>query len=301
MATRRLPLLLAALLSSSTAAPAAAKSPLVLLTDFGTTNGAVSAMKGVAYTVAPDLLVSDLAHDGIGGIWQAGYVLSQAVGYWPAGTVFVAVVDPGVGTDRLAVVVKTRTGRYLVGPNNGLFTFVLDRDGVEEARVIDERVNRLPGSEGSHTFHGRDVFGYTGARLAAGVIDLAQVGPRLPPERLVSLPYRRAERVGPVARGLIPMLDVPFGNVWTNVPGSLLAELDVHLGDRVRVRILHGGAVVDEVIAPFRRTFGEVPAGQPLVYVNSLLNVAVALNMASYAERHQVAAGPDWTVELRKE
>jgi S-adenosylmethionine hydrolase len=297
MSTRRLPLLLAVLLGAS---PAWARAPLVLLTDFGTSNGAVSAMKGVAYTVAADLLVSDLTHDG-GGIWQAGYVLFQAVDFWPAGTVFVAVVDPGVGTDRLAVVVKTRTGRYLVGPNNGLFTFVLDRDGVEEVRVIDERVNRLPGSEGSHTFHGRDVFGYTGARLAAGLIGLEQVGPRLSPDRLVALPFRRAERTGPVARGAIPMLDLPFGNVWTNVPRALLEQLEIHLGDRVHVRILHRGAVVDEVVAPYRRTFGEVPAGQPLVYVNSLLNVAVALNMASYADRHQVSAGPDWTVELRKE
>ncbi len=160
------------------AAAAQARAPLVLLTDFGTQDGAVSAMKGVAYGVSQDLLISDLSHENP-SIFAGAYRLYQAEQFWPAATVFVAVVDPGVGTERLSIVLKTRTGHYFVGPNNGLLSLVAERDGIEGLRQIDEHVNRRPGSEESHTFHGRDVFAYTGARLAAGVISFEQVGPPL--------------------------------------------------------------------------------------------------------------------------
>lgn len=140
---------------------------------------------------------------------------------WPKGTVFIAVVDPGVGTERLSVVLKTRTGRYFVGPDNGLLSLVAERDGIEGLRQIDERINRRPGSDDSHTFHGRDVFGYTGARLAAGVISFEQVGPPLAPRSLISLNYRRPQLEGMKVTGIIPVLDVQYGNVWTNIPKAL--------------------------------------------------------------------------------
>ena len=167
-----------------------ARAPLVLLTDFGTQDGAVSAMKGVAYGVSQDLLISDLSHENP-SIFAGAYRLYQAEQFWPAGTVFVAVVDPGVGTQRLSVVLKTRTGHYFVGPDNGLVSLVAERDGAEALRRIDERINRRPGSEDSHTFHGRDVFAYTGARLAAGVISFEQVGPLAKPQSLISIAYRK--------------------------------------------------------------------------------------------------------------
>src|SRR5271156_4177673 len=167
---------------------ARARAPMVLLTDFGTQDGAVAAMKGVAYSVSQNLLVADLSHENP-SIFVGAYRLYQAEQFWPEGTVFVAVVDPGVGTQRLSVVLKTRTGHYFVGPDNGLLSLVAERDGIAELRRIDERGNRRPGSEESHTFHGRDVFAYTGARLAAGVIRFDQVGPVLPPQSLISIPY----------------------------------------------------------------------------------------------------------------
>ena len=165
-----------------------AASPLVLLTDFGTSDGAVSAMKGVAYGVSQQLLISDLSHENP-DIFTGAYRLYQTEEFWPKGTVFVCVIDPGVGTARLSVVLKTRNGHYFVGPDNGLFSLVAERDGIEALRQIDENVNRRKGSENSHTFHGRDVYGYTGARLAAGVIGFEQVGPLLPPEKLIRIPY----------------------------------------------------------------------------------------------------------------
>ncbi|HEY2144719.1 MAG TPA: S-adenosyl-l-methionine hydroxide adenosyltransferase family protein, partial [Steroidobacteraceae bacterium] len=249
---------------------AAARTPLVLLTDFGTQDGAVSAMKGVAYSVSEDLLISDLSHENP-GIFEGAYRLFQTEQFWPEGTVFVAVVDPGVGTERLSIVLKTRTGHYFVAPNNGLLSLVAERDGIEELRQIDERVNRRPGSEDSHTFHGRDVFAYTGARLAAGVINFEQVGPSLPPQKLIRLAYRDPRRVAGKVSGIIPVLDVQFGNVWTNIPKTLFDELHVAMGTALHVRIFHKDKLVDETLAPYQRTFGEVPVGQPLVYINSLL------------------------------
>ena len=279
---------------------ALARTPLVLLTDFGTTDGAVSAMKGVAYGVSQDLLISDLSHENP-DIFTGAYRLYQAEEFWPKGTVFVAVVDPGVGTERLSVVLKTRSERYFVAPNNGLLTLVAERDGIEELRQIDEKINRRPGSEQSHTFHGRDVFGYTGARLAAGVISFEQVGPKLPASALVSIAYRKPERVGDKVVGIIPVLDIQFGNVWTNIPKPLFDQLQVQLGQSVRVRISHDGELVDDTLAPYRRTFGEVAVGQPLVYINSLMNVAIALNLGNYAATHKVESGVDWLVEISKQ
>ena len=280
-------------------AAALARTPLVLLTDFGTQDGAVAAMKGVAYSVSQDLLITDLSHENP-SIFDGAYRLYQTEEFWPKGTVFVAVVDPGVGTDRLAVVLKTRTGHYFVSPNNGLLTLVAERDGIEELRQIDERINRRPGSEQSHTFHGRDVFAYTGARLAAGVITFDQVGPKLPPATLVSIAYRKPERVGDKVVGIIPVLDIQFGNVWTNIPKALFDQLQVNLGQAVRVRIFHGDDLVDDTVAPYRRTFADAPVGEPLVYINSLLNVAVAINLGSYAAVHKVDSGVDWLVEISK-
>lgn len=276
-----------------------ARTPLVLLTDFGTQDGAVSAMKGVAYSVSQDLLVSDLSHENP-SIFDGAYRLYQAEQFWPAGTVFVAVVDPGVGTSRLSVVLKTRTGHYFVGPDNGLLSLVAERDGIEGLRQIDESVNRRPGSDESHTFHGRDVFVYTGARLAAGVIGFDQVGPALSPQKLIAIPYRKAQRHGVTVSGIVPVLDIQFGNVWTNIPKPLFDELGIRLGDPVHVKILHGDTLVQEERIPYQRTFGEVATGKPLVYINSLLNVAVALNQSSYAAAHKIESGPDWTIEISK-
>jgi len=256
-------------------------------------------MKGVAYSVSQDLLISDLSHENP-SIFDGAYRLFQTEQFWPEGTVFVAVVDPGVGTKRLSVVLKTRTNRYFVGPDNGLLSLVAERDGIEGLRQIDEGVNRRPGSDDSHTFHGRDVFAYTGARLAAGVISFEQVGPALPPQSLISIAYRKPVRTGSEVSGIIPVLDVQFGNVWTNIPKSLFDELHVALGTSLHVRIFHDGKLVDETRAPYQRTFGEVAVGKPLVYINSLLNVAVALNQQNYAAAHKVESGPEWTIEIGK-
>src|SRR6187200_46381 len=150
---------------------AAQKKVLVFQTDFGLKDGAVSAMKGVAMSVSADLKIFDLTHEiPAYNIWEAAYRLEQTVPYWPAGTVFVSVVDPGVGTTRRSVVLKTKSGHFIVTPDNGTLTLTAQSLGVDTLREIDEAINRRKGSEKSYTFHGRDVYAYTAARLASGTI-----------------------------------------------------------------------------------------------------------------------------------
>jgi S-adenosylmethionine hydrolase len=245
--------------------------------------------------------VSDLTHNIPDyDIWLGAYRLYQTANYWPKGSVFVSVIDPGVGTARKSVVLKTKEGRYFVGPDNGLFTLIAERDGVAELREIDEKVNRLAGSAESYTFHGRDVYAFVGARLASGAITYEQVGPVLPSESVVKIPYQKAVRNGNTIRGIIPVLDVKYGNVWTNIPKSLFEQLKVGVHEQVQVRILHKGKQIDKVIAPFEHTFGGVAKGKPLVYLNSLLDVAIAISQGNYAAKHNIESGVDWEVEITK-
>ncbi len=295
-------LLTALCLSAALIAPAyAGKNALVLQTDFGTSDGAVSAMRGVAYGVDPNLTVADLTHDIPDyDIWVGGYRLFQTANYWPEGTVFVSVIDPGVGTARKSVVLKTRAGRYFVGPDNGQFTLIAERDGVAEVREIDEQVNRRAGSGESYTFHGRDVYAYVGARLASGAISYEQVGPLLPNDGVVKIPYQQAARDGDKLRGIIPVLDVKYGNVWTNIPKPLFEQLGVKEHELVQVRLFHNKKLVNTVVAPYEHTFGGVAKGRPLVYLNSLLEVALALNQDNYAAKNKVASGVDWEMEISR-
>jgi len=273
---------------------------LVIQTDFGTKDGAVAAMKGVAVGVSPRLAIYDLSHENTPfDVWEAAYRLKQTASYWPAGTVFVSVIDPGVGTERKSVVLKTKSGHFFVGPDNGTWTLVAEELGIEGVREIDEARNRRKASEKSYTFHGRDVYVFTGAKLAAGVMRFEDVGPELE-AKVVEIAYEKARREGGALVGTIPYLDFQFGNVWTNLGEALWAELGVKPGERVKVTIARGGERVYEGEMPYARTFGDVPEGEPLVYLNSLLNVSFALNMENFAERHGIGCGAEWSVRVEK-
>src|SRR5580693_10610671 len=198
---------------------------VVYQSDFGLKDGAVSEMKGVAMGVSPELKLYDLTHEiPAYNIWEAAYRLQQTVPYWPVGTVFVSVVDPGVGTSRKSVVLKTKTGQFIVTPDNGTLTLLAESLGIDQIREIDESVNRRQDSKKSYTFHGRDVYAFTAARLAAGVITYEQVGPLLP-KRVVSIPYQKATLKGKTLEGTIAILDIQYGNVWTNITDSLFSKL----------------------------------------------------------------------------
>ncbi|WP_426668627.1 SAM hydrolase/SAM-dependent halogenase family protein [Mucilaginibacter sp. McL0603] len=271
---------------------------VVFQSDFGLKDGAVSAMKGVANGVSTDLKLYDLTHEiPAYNIWEAAYRLEQTVRYWPAGTVFVSVVDPGVGTTRKSVVLKTKSGHYIVTPDNGTLTLIAESLGIAEIREIDEAVNRRKDSQKSYTFHGRDVYAYTGARLAAGVITYEQVGPLLP-KKVVSIPYQKATLDGKVLKGNISILDVQYGNVWTNIPDSLFNQLKPHYGDIVHVTLLYKNKPVYKGDMPYSQTFGEVAEGKPLAYLNSLLQLSFALNQGDFAKTNHIASGSDWSVEV---
>jgi S-adenosylmethionine hydrolase len=293
-------LLLGAVIALS-ASLAQARTPLVLMTDFGQADGAVSAMRGVAFGVDGGLNVADLTHEiPEYDIWTGAYRLYQTASYWPSGSVFVTVVDPGVGTQRKSVVLKTKSGQFYVGPNNGLYTLVAERDGVEALREIDESVNRLPGSADSYTFHGRDVYAYTGARLASGQIGFEQVGPLLEAASLVRIAYQAPVQQTDRLEGNIPVLDVNYGNVWSNIPKTMLDRFQVKVGDRLRFRLYQGKRLVADVVAPFENSFGGVAPGKPVAYVNSLLNLSIAINQGNFAKVHKVQSGADWRLEVRK-
>jgi S-adenosylmethionine hydrolase len=279
----------------------AQKKIVVYQSDFGLKDGAVSEMKGVAMGVSTELKLFDLTHEiPAYNIWDAAYRLQQTVPYWPAGTVFVSVVDPGVGTSRKSVVLLTKTGQYIVTPDNGTLTLIAESLGIAGIREIDEAVNRRKDSKKSYTFHGRDVYSYTGARLAAGVISFEQVGPLLPKQAVVTLPYQHAVLEGATIKGTIPVLDVQYGNVWTNIPGELFQKLGVGFGQMVSVRVLHEGKEVYAGEMPYSETFGAVAPGKPLAYLNSLLQFSFALNQGNFAATYGIASGGDWMVEIRK-
>ena len=274
-------------------------NPLVFQTDFGLVDGAVSAMYGVAYCVNPELKIHDLTHDITPfNIWEASYRLIQTINYWPKNTVFVSVVDPGVGSVRKSVVAKTKGGQYIVTPDNGTLTHVMRLDGIEAVREIDESINRLPRSGESYTFYGRDVYAYTGARLAAGVIDYTQVGPELPVDSLTSLPIVEPRIEGTAVCCTIDVLDVRFGSLWTNIPRSLFLQTGVQYGDRVSITIENDTRTVYRNIIQFARSFTDVFVGEALTYVNSVDCVAVAINQGSFARAYNIGTGNSWRIRI---
>lgn len=281
-----------------------ARRPLVFASDFGEIDGAVSAMKGVALGIEPSLSVHDLTHLITPfSIWEGAYRIAASAPSWPRGTVFVCVVDPGVGTDRAPIVLRTREDRIFVGPDNGLFTVIADREGVAEVRVIDVARHQR-GSASSHTFHGRDLFAVVGASLAGGRLSFAAVGEPLgrDPVRLPILaPERSLDQDGtPILRGSVTVLDARYGNVWTNLPEALLTALAIGTGDSLAVTIREDDAVRFDGVIPFVSTFGDVAEGAPLAYLNSDLELAFAIHLGSFAEAHAIAAGPRWSVEVEK-
>ena len=277
------------------------KNAVVFQTDFGLADGAVSAMYGVAHGVDCDLRIFNLTHDiPQYNIWEASYRLIQTVTYWASGTVFVSVVDPGVGTDRKSIVAKTITGQYIVTPDNGTLTHVKRMCGIVEAREIDENINRLPNSGASYTFHGRDVYAYTGARLAAGVIDFEGVGPKINVEDIVELPTVEPAKDGEAVTGTIDVLDVRFGSLWTNIGRELFMNSGINYGDRVEVSIKNDTREVYRNIMVFATSFAEVHVGETLVYVNSLDCLAVAINQGSFSKAYNIQTGTNWRISIRK-
>ena len=274
---------------------------LVLQSDFGLVDGAVSAMIGVALDESPTLKIHHLTHDITPyNIFEGSYRLFQTVNYWPAGTTFVSVVDPGVGSKRKSVVAKTKKGQYIVTPDNGTLSFIKKHVGIEAIREISEVENRREDTEHSYTFHGRDVYAYTGAKLASGHISFEEVGPELKVEDIVEIQVVETTLADNYVSGAIDILDVRFGSLWTSITREEFCTLNPEFGDRFEVTIYNNDMLVYQNQVTYGKSFADVRIGQPILYINSLYRVGLAINQGSFAKAYNVGVGAQWHIEIKR-
>lgn len=272
---------------------------LVFQTDFGYKDSTVAAMYGVVKRVDHTLEIIDSTHElPPFDIWSASYRLWQAMRFWPEGTVFVSVVDPGVGTSRRACVALTKDGYYIVTPDNGSLTHVAKYHGIQAVREIDETINRLhgQGTDETSVFHGRDLFGYCAARLASNIISFEAVGPAYDSSEVIQLPIEQPFYGTKTARGIIEINDPNFGNLFTNLKTDALLAHGFQYGDRIRITIMHAGECVFARELVFARTFGEVRPNEPVLYNNELMNLSLAVSCGSFVKQYGVGFGSDWTI-----
>ncbi|MHB8217642.1 MAG: SAM hydrolase/SAM-dependent halogenase family protein [Candidatus Sulfotelmatobacter sp.] len=273
-------LLLAAILVLSAVAGAqTGKYPqtIVFMTDFGVVDDSVAICRGVMYSIMPEVRIVDLTHEVTPfSILDGARFLYGATPYYPAGTVFVVVVDPTVGSTRKAIVAKSKRGQYFVLPDNGVITLVEQRDGIESVHEITN-TDWMIGTKLSSTFHGRDIFSPVGAHVARGD-DWTKVGPEMAVAALVRLELKTARLDDRGATAEVIATDGPFGNLVTNLDGEDFLKLGYPRGQEVPVKV--GGK---EVKMKFVKTFSDVPLNEPLLYIDSRGRLGLAVNQGSFA------------------
>lgn len=281
------------------AAPAAGRPLLALLTDFGLENEAVGLCHIAALRIDPEIEVIDVCHTVPPFDVQLAGLMLRGTRDLPAGAAIVAVVDPGVGTTRAPIALRTERGLFYVAPDNGILTWVMEDQGVAGVVRLDpERIN--PGwTKG--TFDGRDLFTPAGARLLRADGDLAALGDPIAAADLVRLPAPRATWDEPrgVLVGAFLREDRPYGNVWTTITRRDLEAAALEVGDPLEVVWIppEGSAArADTSRVPLAVAFGDVPEGAPLAYVASAGNLALAVNLGDY--RSRLGLGPGWVVQV---
>jgi S-adenosylmethionine hydrolase len=252
---------------------------IALFTDFGTRDAYVAQLKGAILSIHPTAQLVDLTHEVCAfDVRAAAYLLDASARYFPARTIFVAVVDPGVGTARRPVLLVTQAEKFYVGPDNGLLTQVIEREGLQTAYMLTQSAYFLP--QVSSTFHGRDLFGPVAAHLARGV-EPTQFGPYL--EELVRLPYARPQRLGETVVGEVIHLD-HYGNIATNIPSEMLTDLvpgqwlTLTLAERTH-------------LLPFVETYGAGSQEQLVCLINSNNACEIALPQGNAAAHLAVQVG----------
>lgn len=271
------------------------KGALVIQADFP---GMV--MAGVAYSVSNELKIFNVRPlIPLYDIREASASLEYNAQTWPSGTVFVSVVDPGVGTPRKSVVLRTQNDLYFVSPDNGSLSGPANAYGIKAVREIDENRNRRPNTEWSHTFHGRDVYAYTGARLAAGVIGFDQVGPLLEP-KVIELPRSVGKLEGDVFNGTVAGGTGRLGNIYFDIDRQLFQQIDPEYGDAFEVLISEGDRLVWQGEMPYARSFGSVPVGENLLFINSSGDLSIAINQGNFAKAFGIGYGPNWKIRIQK-
>lgn len=279
------------------------KPILVFQTDFSYKEGAISAMYGVVKSVDRELEIIDGTHElPKFDTWSASYRLYQSMHFWPEGTIFVSVVDPGVGTPRKACVAKTVNGYFVVTPDNGSLTHLKQWVGITEIREIDETKNRLRGKDTSDVavFHGRDLFSYCAAKLASGLITYEQVGPAYPIDDIIADPIHEPELKDGTVKGIFEINDPHFGNMWTNIPLSLFEKAGFEYGDYLSLTVRNKESIVFDETILFHQSFGFAEKGDVMIYNNELMKIALAVCQGSFSDLYGYEFGPDWTVEFMK-
>jgi len=276
--------------------PGKADNPneIAFMTDFGLLDDSVAICKQVMYNIDPTVRVLDISHAITPfSILDGARFLDGMSGYVPKGTVFVVVIDPGVGTARKAIVAKSKKGNYYVLPDNGLLTYVQNNDGIEAVRVITNRKWMIENAVSS-TFHGRDIFSPVGAHLARGE-DWTAVGPEMLVNQLVHLKLTQSSIVNGVLRAVVLGTDGPFGNLITNVSREEFAKLGYKYGDTVHLALGE-----NELDIPFVKTFGDVAIGSPLAFIDSRGRLSFSLNQTNFAKTYNINPPVDFAIPEKK-
>lgn len=276
------------------------KPAIVMQSDFGTDSGLVSCMHGICKIVDQELQIYDITHIlPAFDIEAASFCLQYTVPCWPEGTVFVSVVDPGVGTERRASVAKLKNGSYVVSPDNGTFTYSFYMIGIEEIREIDEAVNRYPKTREISVFHGRDLFSYCAARLASGQITFEEVGSSYPLEEIVLHKIYSSDKKSGCVEGSIVWFD-PFGSAGTSIKNADLAQCGFTIGDKMAVKIYDKSELMLEGIIPYEKSFGYVEKGKEVLF-NGLTSFAtIAINEGSFADQHHMERDKIYQIRIEK-
>jgi S-adenosylmethionine hydrolase len=266
------------------ATDAAQKYPptIVFMTDFGVVDDSVALCRGVMYGIMPGVRIVDLTHQVTPfSILDGARFLYGATPYFPAGTVFVVVIVPGVGSTRKAIVARSKRGQFFVLPDNGLLTLVEQRDGIEAVREITNP-EWMIGSKLSSTFHGRDIFSPAGAHVARGD-DWTNAGPEMAVKDLVRLELKAATLDERGLNATVIATDGPFGNLVTNVDADDFLKLGYRRGQEVPVTV--GGRSMK---MKFVKTFSDVPVNEPLLYIDSRGHLGLAVNQNSFAAMYGI-------------
>jgi S-adenosylmethionine hydrolase len=275
------------------------KHPLILQSDFGLSDGAVSAMMGVALSIDQELQIYHNTHDiAPFNVHEASYRVFQSIQYWPPKSVFVSIVDPGVGTDRNSVVIELENGTLLVTPNNGTTSHIAANLKIKSVYEINIEKHRLKHSSDNYTFDGRDLYSALGAKLASGQLSLEEVGKSLTTQDLKTVPIGSFTQTSEYVEGCVEILDARYGSIWSSIPYEVFLNFNPTLKQKFNVTITHHHRVLFNDSVTFGRGFNDVSIGCPLLYNNSLNRIGLALNQGSFASAHHITPGLDVKIRV---
>ncbi|MCD7839449.1 MAG: SAM-dependent chlorinase/fluorinase [Erysipelotrichaceae bacterium] len=278
------------------------KPCIVWQTDFSLDWPFVATMKGVCRQVDETIDIIDSSHTiEKFNVLEASQQLDYVEPFYPKGTIYVSVVDPGVGTDRKASVAKLVDGNYVVTPDNGTLTHLYYHVGIAEIREIDPRL-RYKGTENVSVFHGRDIFAYVAAKLASGQISYEEVGKTYSIDDIVLLDYQYLHSHVTTSEidGIVSNVSDPFGSIVFNVLTEDFKRVGYQEGDNVHMTLSYQDQVYFDKDVLYEKSFGFVGIGEPILFNASSNYMSLGLNQGSFKDKYNVHAGMDYQVHISK-